>query len=37
MWTKPYGKTGKDVSVISFGGMRFPEPEKIDEMAELVV
>jgi hypothetical protein len=37
MWTKTYGKTGKDVSVVSFGGMRFPEPEKIDEMAQLVL
>lgn len=36
MWTKKYGKTGKDVSVIGFGGMRFPKPEDIDGMAELV-
>ncbi len=36
MWTKPYGSTGKDVSVVSFGGMRFAEPQKIDEMAEIV-
>ncbi len=32
-----YGKTGKMVSAIGFGGMRFPEPKKIDEMAEIVV
>ena len=36
MWTKKYGKTGKDVSVIGFGGMRFPKPEDIDASAELV-
>jgi predicted aldo/keto reductase-like oxidoreductase len=36
MWTKKYGKTGKDVSVIAFGGMRFPKPEDIDGSAELV-
>ena len=37
MQYKTYGQTGKTISVISFGGMRFPEPEKIDEQAELVV
>ncbi|MFP4353530.1 MAG: aldo/keto reductase [Phycisphaerae bacterium] len=37
MWTKPYGNTGKDVSVISFGGMRFPQPDQTDEMAEIVL
>ena len=37
MWTKPYGKTGKDVSVIGFGGMRFDEPEDIDANAEVVL
>ncbi len=37
MWTKPYGKTGKDVSVIGFGGMRFSQPERTDEMAEIVL
>ena len=36
MWTKKYGKTGKDVSVIGFGGMRFTKPEDIDGSAELV-
>lgn len=36
MFTKPYGKTGMDCTVIGFGGMRFPEPDKIDEMAEVV-
>jgi hypothetical protein len=36
MFTKPYGTTGMNPSVIGFGGMRFPEPDKIDEMASLV-
>ena len=37
MWHKPYGKTGKQVSVIAFGGMRFPTPENLDASAELVL
>lgn len=37
MWCKPYGKTGKDVSVIGFGGMRFANPDDIDAAAEVVV
>lgn len=37
MWTKPYGKTGKNVTVVSFGGMRFPEPKNHDAGAELVL
>jgi len=36
MWTKPYGQTGKQVSVISFGGMRFANPTDIDANAEVV-
>jgi predicted aldo/keto reductase-like oxidoreductase len=36
MWTKPYGKTGKQVSVISFGGMRFEKPDDIDHSAETI-
>lgn len=36
MWTKPYGKTGKNVSVIGFGGMRFAQPADLDGSAELV-
>jgi len=36
MWTKPYGKTGKNISVIGFGGMRFPQPADLDASAELV-
>ena len=27
MWYKPYGSTGKEVSAIGFGGMRFPKIE----------
>lgn len=37
MKTRPYGKTGKDISIVSFGGMRFLEPAKTDEMAEIVL
>ena len=33
---KPYGKTGKKVSAIGFGGMRFPEGCSIEEGAEIV-
>ena len=36
MVAKKYGNTGKDVSVIGFGGMRFLEPKDIDGSAELV-
>jgi len=36
MWTKPYGKTGKNVSVIGFGGMRFAKPEDKDLSASVV-
>ncbi|MFB3892848.1 MAG: aldo/keto reductase [Phycisphaerae bacterium] len=37
MWTKPYGRTGKDVSVIGFGGMRFERPLDIDASAAVVL
>lgn len=37
MLKRPYGKTGKDISVVSMGGMRFPKPEDIDGMAEIVL
>ena len=37
MFTKPYGQTGKDVSAISFGGMRFELEADIKTNAELVV
>lgn len=33
---KPYGKTGKKVSAIGFGGMRFPDTCSIEEGAEIV-
>lgn len=36
MWYKPYGQTGKKVSVISFGGMRFADPKNMDEAAAVV-
>ena len=37
MWTKSYGKTGKQVSAIGFGGMRFADPSDIDTSAEVVL
>ncbi len=37
MWSKPYGSTGKQVSVIGFGGMRFANPDDIDANAEVVL
>lgn len=37
MWCKPYGKTGKEISVSGFGGMRFANPEDIDANAEIVL
>lgn len=33
---KEYGKTGKKVSTIGFGGMRFKNQDDVDECAELV-
>ncbi len=37
MWYKPYGRTGKKISVVSFGGMRFDNPDDIDANAELLL
>jgi len=37
MLYKTYGQTGKRVSVIGFGGMRFPTPQNIDANAELLL
>ena len=36
MWKKTYGKTGKQISVIGFGGMRFTNPADIDASAEII-
>jgi hypothetical protein len=36
MWKKSYGKTGKEISVIGFGGMRFAKPEDLDLSAAIV-
>ncbi len=36
MFYREYGKTGKNVSVISFGGMRFENPSDVDGSAEIV-
>ncbi len=37
MWTRPYGKTGRQVSVIGYGGMRFDNPADIEANAEIVM
>ncbi len=37
MWHKTYGQTGKNISVIGFGGMRFANPDDIDSNAEIVM
>jgi predicted aldo/keto reductase-like oxidoreductase len=37
MQYRPFGTTGKEISIVGFGGMRFAEPEKIDEMAAVVL
>ena len=34
MLYRPFGKTGKNVSVISFGGMRFSEPKNLEKSAD---
>lgn len=34
---KTFGKSGKEISVISFGGMRFPAPHDLDGSAELLL
>ncbi len=36
MFYRPFGQTGIDISAVSFGGMRFPEPEDIDKSAALI-
>ncbi len=33
---KPYGKTGKDVSIIGFGGMRFDDKLPIEQNAQVI-
>lgn len=37
MQYRQFGSTGKEVSIVSFGGMRFPEPEDLDASAELIL
>jgi len=37
MWRKPYGRTGKEISVVGFGGMRFANPDDTDANAEVVL
>ncbi len=36
MMTRSFGQTGKQISLISFGGMRFAEPENLEQSAALV-
>ena len=36
MWTKPYGRTGKQISAVGFGGMRFANQDDIEGNAEIV-
>ncbi|MFO7766063.1 MAG: aldo/keto reductase [Pelovirga sp.] len=36
MIKRPFGQTGTELSLISFGGMRFPDPTDLDKSAELV-
>ncbi len=37
MWYKPYGRTGKEISVVGFGGMRFDNIDDLDANAELLL
>ena len=37
MFYKEYGKTGKKLSAVGFGGMRFDMSQTIEENAELVL
>lgn len=34
---KEFGRTGKQISVISFGGMRFPEPDNMARCVDLIL
>ncbi len=34
---RTYGQTGKKISAVGFGGMRFPEPNDIEKSAELLL
>lgn len=37
MINRPFGATGKNVSAISFGGMRFPEPQNLEKSSDLIL
>src|ERR1035437_9994519 len=37
MWTKPYGQSGHQLSVIGFGAMRFANPADLDASAQTVL
>jgi len=34
---RPFGKTGKNISVTSFGGMRFPDPKNLQKSSETLL
>ncbi|MEA3544735.1 MAG: aldo/keto reductase [Thermodesulfobacteriota bacterium] len=34
---RPFGKTGKDISAISFGGMRFSDPQNLEKSSDLLL
>jgi predicted aldo/keto reductase-like oxidoreductase len=36
MFYRPFGRTGTELSIVSFSGMRFPEPDNLEASAELV-
>ncbi len=37
MLYRPFGKTGKNISVISFGGMRFSAPQNLEKSSDLLL
>ncbi|MDX2495785.1 MAG: aldo/keto reductase [Desulfuromusa sp.] len=37
MLYRSFGKTGKEVSVISFGGMRFSDPQNLEKSSDLIL
>ncbi len=37
MLYRPFGKTDKNISVISFGGMRFSEPQQLEKSSDLLL
>lgn len=37
MLYRPFGKTGKEVSAVAFGGMRFAEPQNLEKSSEILL